>query len=504
MAEAEGVLRKRAAKARRASGGLAEALQGALAAEAQSLDAQVAAAGGQADTIMLLNRYLKSAASLLGADRACILLGEAGMARAIARYNIPHAFLVTDRTVDTAPYKADERVLLNDCSAKPELHAFLGALAGPTTGCFYRRPLSRDDVRMISLLIYGEKPRPPFAARDLALVEEIAAAMTEEVERHYPSRFAGLARSLSMTRAEIDRWLEATDAAVLLLDGDLTVRAANARLRGLLPLPWEAVLGKAVAALDMPGRDAIDRMFRHALATGMSTPRLDVAIDAQRMLSVVGSPVKPIDGEPLLVATLDPASLPAAAGDAAIAAADPMGEPASEFLLETLVRRRALRSRNGVSYVTLRSWRQPIREHQIRALRALKRHAPQAIAAEIAGEVAEDVGSLFGAGGFRAVVPMPCGHSSEGRCLSAEIARALGQQLSLPVAHALVLPKERGSSHPKANVKRAAMRLAAPVEGPVLLVDDVATSGRHIEEASQLLRAAGSGALAVAWIGGDG
>ncbi len=45
----------------------------------------------------------------------------------------------------------------------------------------------------------------------------------------------------------------------------------------------------------------------------------------------------------------------------------------------------------------------------------------------------------------------------------------------------------------------------APVEGPVLLVDDVATSGRHIEEASLLLRAQkpGCGVLAVAWIGGS-
>ncbi len=79
-----------------------------------------------------------------------------------------------------------------------------------------------------------------------------------------------------------------------------------------------------------------------------------------------------------------------------------------------------------------------------------------------------------------------------------------GAHPGLPVAHALAMSHEPGSSHPKTNAKRAPMRLAAPVEGPVLLVDDVATSGRHIEEASLLLRAQTAGAvLAVAWIGGS-
>jgi predicted amidophosphoribosyltransferase len=52
-------------------------------------------------------------------------------------------------------------------------------------------------------------------------------------------------------------------------------------------------------------------------------------------------------------------------------------------------------------------------------------------------------------------------------------------------------------------VKRDAMRLVASVTGPVLLTDDVATSGRHIEEAVGLLRKADAAAMAIAWIGGD-
>ena len=43
--------------------------------------------------------------------------------------------------------------------------------------------------------------------------------------------------------------------------------------------------------------------------------------------------------------------------------------------------------------------------------------------------------------------------------------------------------------------------LTDKVSGPALLVDDVATSGSHIEEAVKLLRPACGSVLAVAWIG---
>ncbi len=476
-------------------------------------DAAVATAGaaleGQAASIILLNRWVRAAASLLGCDSACIILSDAKIARVIARHNIPHAFLASERTLDKAPYGRDEIVILPDCRDRADIHAVVDIMAGTPTGCFYRRPLILDEGRAVSLLLFGERARPAFDARDLALVEEIAGAMAEEVERHYPSRARDLAASMRMTRPEIDRWLAQTDAAALLLDGDLVVRGANGPLRTLLPLDWDCVLGRTVDSFALPGGEAIERLFRHALQTGLSTPRLDLAIETDengrpgRLLQVVASPLTPVDGGAMLVATLDPASLDRRGSDAA--ATPPDGEPAADFLLETLVRRRALRSRNGVSYVTLRSWRQPVREHQIKALRAIKRLRPDAIAAEIAAEIADDVSALFGAGGFRAVVPMPCGHSGPETCLSAAIARSLARILSLPVAHALAMSQEPGSSHPKTNAKRAPMRLAAPVEGPVLLVDDVATSGRHIEEASQLLRSQGPGCgvLAVAWIGGS-
>lgn len=73
-------------------------------------DAAVATAGaaleGQAASIILLNRWVRAAASLLGCDSACIILSDAKIARVIARHNIPHAFLASERTLDKAPTAA--------------------------------------------------------------------------------------------------------------------------------------------------------------------------------------------------------------------------------------------------------------------------------------------------------------------------------------------------------------------------------------------------------------
>jgi predicted amidophosphoribosyltransferase len=47
------------------------------------------------------------------------------------------------------------------------------------------------------------------------------------------------------------------------------------------------------------------------------------------------------------------------------------------------------------------------------------------------------------------------------------------------------------------------MTLIEQAPGPVILVDDVATSGAHIEEAVKLLKPGCGAVLAVVWISGD-
>ena len=178
-------------------------------------------------------------------------------------------------------------------------------------------------------------------------------------------------------------------------------------------------------------------------------------------------------------------------------------EPSFAFLQETLVERRSLRARKDLTYLTLRAWRQPIREYQIKALKSLKQNLPHTMPGMIADEMAAELNSLVGASAFKAIVPIPCGHTREGPCLSLEIARALSVRLNLPVVQAFAARPMKGTSHPKEIKKRPPLALVRPVYEPVLLVDDVATSGAHLEEASALLKKHCGSLLAFAWIGGD-
>jgi predicted amidophosphoribosyltransferase len=462
----------------------------------------------RAEGILLLNRWLKAVAALLGADAGCVVLNDGATSRVIARHAIPYAFMSRDQKMAALPYGVDEELVVRDATSRPELHAALGQFALARTGFFYRRPLSQDEARSITLLVFGETPRPNLGDRQLELAGEIADEMALEVERHYPLGKTGLAASMQLAEADIRRWMEGTDLPAVLLDEDLKLVSANAHMRTFLPLDWASVVGLPIEKLRLPAGESIAFLFQHALDANVSTPPMDLSLQDSageglpRMLRVVGAPLHPVDCGPLLIATIDPRAVeaPPRALGPALAGAQ---EATAEFLLETLVRRRGLRSRKDVSYVTLRSWRQPIRTHQMTALKAVKRHAPQSLAAEIAAEMRDDIRSLFGAGGFKAVVPMPCSHSAPGSCLSMAIGQALARDLELPAAHALMMVPEKGSSHPKTNAKRPPMTLASKVEGPVLLIDDVATSGRHIEEATSLLRANGASVLAIAWIGGD-
>jgi predicted amidophosphoribosyltransferase len=178
--------------------------------------------------------------------------------------------------------------------------------------------------------------------------------------------------------------------------------------------------------------------------------------------------------------------------------------PTEAFLYETLVKKRALRSRGEMSFVTLRSWNKAIREYQIKALKAIKKCSTMKLASIAARECAVEIKSLVGTGTFKFIVPVPGGHSSpSSRCLSHDMAVALGAELDLPVINAFAHMELRGSSHPKQNLKREKMKLVQDVPGPAILIDDVATSGFHLEEAAQILKSRGVETFSMAWISGD-
>lgn len=171
----------------------------------------------------------------------------------------------------------------------------------------------------------------------------------------------------------------------------------------------------------------------------------------------------------------------------------------SEFLNRTLVTKCRLLNRDGIAYHGLRTWRSATKDVQMAALRSLKADPPEDFVQRVAAELASEASALVGASAFEAVTNVPCGHSGPG-CFAALLADQVATAMGIRRARAFADMSLAGSSHPRTNSKRPRMQLVEPMEGSVLLIDDVATSGSHIVEAAKLLRQQCSVVLPLAWI----
>jgi hypothetical protein len=173
--------------------------------------------------------------------------------------------------------------------------------------------------------------------------------------------------------------------------------------------------------------------------------------------------------------------------------------PVSHFLLSTLARKQRLLTRGKQSYLALRSWRKAIKPHQLAALKALKSDPPIGFVDQLASEMVEVIRATYGKVDHAKVVAVPCGHSGPD-CLAAQLGRRVASILEIECVEAFICQPHKGSSHPKANVKRPPMKRGpGEVGGAVILIDDVATSGAHIAEAVKLLSDA-SAVWPVVWI----
>ncbi|MBL8590157.1 MAG: hypothetical protein JNK46_16610 [Methylobacteriaceae bacterium] len=177
-------------------------------------------------------------------------------------------------------------------------------------------------------------------------------------------------------------------------------------------------------------------------------------------------------------------------------------DPTEAFLFRTLVWRPTLLSRNGVSYISVRRWRSSVKDYQIDALRQVKKSPSAQFVAACARDVIAGLDGMIAGQLYTHVVPVPCSRSAPDACLSVLLAEKLAARVRLTFVEALAAERAEGASHPRKNADRPAMTLREAVSGPTLLVDDVATSGRHLEEGARLLRQSAPALLAVAWIGG--
>ncbi len=175
------------------------------------------------------------------------------------------------------------------------------------------------------------------------------------------------------------------------------------------------------------------------------------------------------------------------------------GDVVSEFMMSTLIRQRRLLRRGDVNYHALTRWRSSLKPWQIAALRALKRNPPPALIDTVSNELARAAVDLHGRQTFRAVTAVACG-SSGPDCFAAKLGEQTAQILDLPYMRVFADLPSGGLSHPRRNAHRAKMRVALPPTEATLLIDDVATSGRHIEEATLLIRQTAPTVLPVVWI----
>jgi hypoxanthine-guanine phosphoribosyltransferase len=172
-----------------------------------------------------------------------------------------------------------------------------------------------------------------------------------------------------------------------------------------------------------------------------------------------------------------------------------------DFLFDTLIKKRTLHSRNGMDYLTLRSWRSQLKSYQISTLISLKQTKPDALVRRCADEIIECVRHVYGDGVITAVVPIPAGSSGDPDSFSVMLAREIATDLNVAFCDILVPQGSRGKSAPIKSAKLKPYVLKEAVSGPILVVDDVASSGAHMERAISALKHNSKAVYGVAWIG---
>jgi hypothetical protein len=327
-------------------------------------------------------------------------------------------------------------------------------------------------------------------ADELSLVSEIAAI---------PSRN----QSLSTTLSQLGRAMQEFPCGAILLDQDLTVIDVNEGLSDNLFFAREEQIGRSLSAIMQKfgmHDDALEFIKSHFTAEpDMPIFRGRIFAGAEFNLSVVR-----FDGEhpykKYLLILLDTHN-----GEQNVLKDFPSEmraemDVAGGFLLETLIAKRRLITRQDVSYHALCRWRAPLKEHQLSALKLLKQHRPPAFVDRVAEQIATASTGLFGKSALRFVANVACGHGGP-YCFARGLAVTVAAKLGVPFVEAFAALEVSGTSHPRKNARRPKMQLVEVPQGPVLLIDDVASSGSHIAEATRVLRDAGCTAFPIAWIG---
>jgi hypothetical protein len=171
-------------------------------------------------------------------------------------------------------------------------------------------------------------------------------------------------------------------------------------------------------------------------------------------------------------------------------------------LLGSLVYRPMVFRRNDIGWVAACAWRAGAKTDDIAALKHAKRKLDRRLIDASAELLAAVVHQLRGDRAADAITNVPCGHSRRPDCLGKQIAQAVAAALGLPFHQIFADRPCSGVSHPKEFAKLPPLERIADPTSSMIVVDDLATSGWHVEESLTALRGLGASASAFVWITG--
>jgi len=170
-----------------------------------------------------------------------------------------------------------------------------------------------------------------------------------------------------------------------------------------------------------------------------------------------------------------------------------------------LTAKRTIFSRKDVAWASVKSWRVETKRADLAAFKQAKTSLDQAVLGEAAGDIVALLRKMFGTLPGWMVSTVAVGHSRRPDSFAVRLAQAVAAEFGLPFERRFADRFVTGSSHPKEFSRLPPLQLLPGVlERPLLIVDDVATSGWHMEEALLALRARGTTAFGIVWISGTG
>ena len=150
-------------------------------------------------------------------------------------------------------------------------------------------------------------------------------------------------------------------------------------------------------------------------------------------------------------------------------------------LLGSLVYRPMVFRRNDIGCIAACAWRSAAKADDLVALKRAKREIDQRLIRQAGELLAALISQLHGERAADAITCIPCGHSRRPDCFGKRLAQCVAEVLGLPFLQVFADRFCSGVSHPKEFVKLPPLQQIADPLPSMIVVDDLAVSGWHVE-----------------------